>query len=171
MIIEKPDVNIVAVIVNKSFNWYICSKDMWYMDINKLIKSYKDAGWNFDLSFLPEVQHDIYVISKNNLNSYFAAYSGKYEKVSVSQLKEEIVYSQLFNDCIPEEFRLDDELILPDLLIDFDNKLFYSHYWGLTCYECYVPDGWKSYRQNFEKLIPRDEQYWLVKEGKYYVRK
>lgn len=137
---------------------------------NKLIKSYEDAGWNFDFSFLPEVQHNIRVVSKANLKDYLAMYTGEYEKVSVSQLKAEILYSQSVCETMPLEFKLRNEVLLPDLFVDFDSEIFYSNYWGFTRYESYMPDGWQAYRQSFEKLIPENERYWLVKEGKYYVR-
>ena len=34
-LIEKPEINIVGVIANHQFNWYICSNEMWTMDIDK----------------------------------------------------------------------------------------------------------------------------------------
>ena len=39
-LIEKPEINIVGVIANHQFNWYICSNDMWTMDIDKYIQAY-----------------------------------------------------------------------------------------------------------------------------------
>lgn len=43
-LIEKPEINIVVVIANHQFNWYICSNDMWTMDIDKYIQAYQEAG-------------------------------------------------------------------------------------------------------------------------------
>ena len=54
-LIKKPEINIVGVIVNHHFNWYICSSDMWTMDIDKYIQAYKEAGLDLDFSYLPEI--------------------------------------------------------------------------------------------------------------------
>ena len=69
-LINKPEINIVGVIVNHRFNWYVCSNDMWTMDIDKYIQSYKEAGWDLDFSYLPEIQQNLHVVTKRNIESY-----------------------------------------------------------------------------------------------------
>ena len=49
-LIEKPEINIVGVIANHQFNWYICSNEMWTMDIDKYIQVYQEAGLDVDFS-------------------------------------------------------------------------------------------------------------------------
>ena len=49
-LIEKPEINIVGVIANHQFNWYICSNEMWTMDIDKYIQAYQEAGLDVDFS-------------------------------------------------------------------------------------------------------------------------
>ncbi|RGM08067.1 hypothetical protein DXC36_00785 [Streptococcus parasanguinis] len=44
-LIEKPKINIVGVIANHQFNWYICSNDMWTMDIDKYIQATSKHVW------------------------------------------------------------------------------------------------------------------------------
>ena len=70
-LINNPEINIVGVIANHRFNWYVCSNDMWTMDIDKYIQSYKEAGWDLDFSYLPEIQQNLHVVTKSNLETYF----------------------------------------------------------------------------------------------------
>ena len=85
-LINKPEINIVGVIANHRFNWYVCSNDMWTMDIDKYIQSYKEAGWDLDFSYLPEIQQNLYVVTKNNLESYLEMYKDDWLKVTVEEL-------------------------------------------------------------------------------------
>lgn len=163
-LIEKPEINIVGVIANHQFNWYICSNDMWTMDIDKYIQSYKEAGWDLDFSYLPEIQQNLHVITKSNLESYLEMYKDDWLKVTVEELIEMIKRSI---DCedLHSEIIFEGKGLLPDLLIDFDKEEFYSNHLGMKNYERYVPNGWKIFSGKFNHLIPKEEQYWIEKTG------
>ena len=168
-LINKPEMNIVAIIANNQFNWYICSSDMWTMDINKYIQEYKEAGLNFDFSYLPEIQYNLRVITKNNLNRYLEIYEDDCLKVTVEELIL-IIKRSMESDETTSEIILEGEGLLPDLLIDFDKQEFYSNHLGMKNYERYVPKEWKVFLGRFDRLIPKEKQYWIEKDGKINVR-
>ena len=163
-LIEKPEINIVGVIANHQFNWYICSNDMWTMDIDKYIQAYQEAGMNVDFSYLPEIQQNLHVITKSNLESYLEMYKDDWLKVTVEELIEMIKRSI---DCedLHSEIIFEGKGLLPDLLIDFDKEEFYSNHLGMKNYERYVPNGWKVFSGCFDQLIPKEQQYWIEKTG------
>ena len=163
-LIEKPEINIVGVIANHQFNWYICSNDMWTMDIDKYIQAYQEAGLDIDFSYLPEIQQNLHVITKSNLESYLEMYKDDWLKVTVEELIEMIKRSI---DCedLHSEIIFEGKGLLPDLLIDFDKEEFYSNHLGMKNYERYVPNGWKVFSGCFDQLIPKEQQYWIEKTG------
>ena len=164
-LIEKPEINIVGVIANHQFNWYICSNDMWTMDIDKYIQAYQEAGLDVDFFYLPEVQQNLHVITKSNLESYLEMYKDDWLKVTVEELIEMIKRSI---DCedLHSEIIFEGKGLLPDLLIDFDKEEFYSNHLGMKNYERYVPNGWKIFSGKFDHLIPKEEQYWIEETKK-----
>ena len=163
-LIEKPEINIVGVIANHQFNWYICSNEMWTMDIDKYIQAYQEAGLDVNFSYLPEIQQNLHVITKSNLESYLEMYKDDWLKVTVEELIEMIKRSI---DCedLHSEIIFEGKGLLPDLLIDFDKEEFYSNHLGMKNYERYVPNGWKIFSGKFDHLILKEEQYWIEKTG------
>lgn len=113
-LIEKPEVIIVGVIANYQFNWYICSNDMWTMDIDKYIQAYKEAGLDLDFSYLPEIQQNLHVITKSNLENYLELYKDDCLKVTVEELITMIRRSM---ECVDfnSEMILEGKALLPDL--------------------------------------------------------
>ena len=168
-LIEKPEINIVGVIANHQFNWYICSNEMWTMDIDKYIQAYQEAGLDVDFSYLPEIQQNLHVITKSNLESYLEMYKDDWLKVTVEELIEMIKRSI---DCedLHSEIIFEGKGLLPDLLIDFDKEEFYSNHLGMKNYERYVPNGWKIFSGKFDHLIPKEEQYWIEKTSADQLR-
>lgn len=162
-LIEKPEINIVGVIANHQFNWYICSNDMWTMDIDKYIQAYQEAGLNVDFSYLPEIQQNLHVITKSNLESYLEMYKDDWLKVTVEELISMIKRS-MEEENLNSEIILEVKSLLPDLFIDFDKEEFYSNHLGMKNFERYVPNGWKVFSGRFDHLIPKEEQYW-IEEG------
>lgn len=163
-LINKPEINIVGVIVNHQFNWYVCSNDMWTMDIDKYIQSYKEAGWDLDFSYLPEIQQNLHVVTKSNIESYLEMYKDDWLKVTVEELISMIKRS-MEEENLNSEIIFEGKGLLPDLLIDFDKEEFYSNHLGMKNYERYVPNGWKIFSGKFDHLIPKEEQYWIEKTG------
>ena len=163
-LINKPEINIVGVIANHRFNWYVCSNDMWTMDIDKYIQSYKEAGWDLDFSYLPEIQQNLHVVTKSNLGTYLEMYKDDWLKVTVEELIAVIKRSMECED-LNSEIILEEKALLPDLFIDFDKEEFYSNHLGMKEYERYVPNGWKVISGRFDHLIPKKQQYWIEKTG------
>ena len=161
-LINKPEINIVGVIANHRFNWYVCSNDMWTMDIDKYIQAYKEAGWDLDFSYLPEIQQNLHVVTKSNLESYLEMYKDDWLKVTVEELIS-MIKRTMEEDNLNSEIILEGKALLPDLFIDFDKEEFYSNHLGMKNYERYVPNGWKVFSGCFDHLIPKEEQYWIEK--------
>ena len=164
-LIEKPEINIVGVIANHQFNWYICSNEMWTMDIDKYIQAYQEAGLDVDFSYLPEIQQNLHVITKSNLESYLEMYKDDWLKVTVEELISMIKRS-MEEENLNSEIILEGKALLPDLFIDFDKEEFYSNHLGMKNYERYVPNGWKFFSGRFDHLIPKEEQYWIEETKK-----
>lgn len=164
-LINKPEINIVGVIVNHQFNWYICSNDMWTMDIDKYIQSYKEAGWDLDFSYSPEIQQNLHVVTKSNLETYLEMYKDDFLKVTVEELISMIKCS-MEEENLNSEIILEGKALLPDLFIDFDKEEFYSNHLGMKNYERYVPNGWKVFLGRFDHLIPKEDQYWVEETKK-----
>ena len=164
-LINKPEINIVGVIVNHQFNWYVCSNDMWTMDIDKYIQSYKEAGWDLDFSYLPEIQQNLHVVTKSNIESYLEMYKDDWLKVTVEELISMIKRS-MEEENLNSEIILEVKSLLPDLFIDFDKEEFYSNHLGMKNFERYVPNGWKVFSGRFDHLIPKEEQYWIEETKK-----
>ena len=122
-LIEKPEINIVGVIANHQFNWYICSNEMWTMDIDKYIQAYQEAGLDVDFSYLPEIQQNLHVITKSNLESYLEMYKDDWLKVTVEELISMIKRS-MEEENLNSEIILEGKALLPDLFIDFDKEEF-----------------------------------------------
>ncbi|HBN0003887.1 TPA: hypothetical protein L1M52_004964, partial [Enterobacter hormaechei subsp. xiangfangensis] len=53
--------------------------------------------------------------------------------------------------------------LMPDSLIDFDNKRLYSEYVESMHYQKYVPDGWQGELVDFcgNGSLPQDEMFWI----------
>ena len=164
-LINKPEINIVGVIVNHQFNWYVCSNDMWTMDIDKYIQSYKEASWDLDFSYLPEIQQNLHVVTKSNIESYLEMYKDDWLKVTVEELISMIKRS-MEEENLNSEIILEVKSLLPDLFIDFDKEEFYSNHLGMKNFERYVPNGWKVFSGRFDHLIPKEEQYWIEETKK-----
>ena len=164
-LINKPEINIVGVIVNHQFNWYVCSNDMWTMDIDKYIQSYKEASWDLDFSYLPEIQQNLHVVTKSNIESYLEMYKDDWLKVTVEELISMIKRS-MEEENLNSEIILEGKALLPDLFIDFDKEEFYSNHLGMKNFERYVPNGWKVFSGRFDHLIPKEEQYWIEETKK-----
>lgn len=50
---------------------------------------------------------------------------------------------------------------IPPILVDFDNKRFYSMFPELASFEDYIPEGWVGEYVDFTNLIQDEEKYWL----------
>lgn len=58
----------------------------------------------------------------------------------------------------------------PSILIDFDNRIFTSHYAEPESFEAYVPDGWEGKYHDFEMDIPKMQRYWIDENGRSLIR-
>lgn len=118
---------------------------------------------------LPEIQQNLHVITKSNLENYLELYKDDCLKVTVEELITMIRRSM---ECVDfnSEMILEGKALLPDLLIDFDKEEFYSNHLGMKNYERYVPNEWTVCSGRFDHLIPEEKRYWIEKNGKINIR-
>ena len=122
-----------------------------------------------DFSYLPEIQQNLHVITKSNLENYLELYKDDCLKVTVEELITMIRRSM---ECVDfnSEMILEGKALLLDLLIDFDKEEFYSNHLGMKNYERYVPNEWTVCSGRFDHLIPEEKRYWIEKNGKINIR-
>ncbi|TRW21019.1 hypothetical protein FL857_12285 [Criibacterium bergeronii] len=141
---------IVGVIWNKIFKWYVTEKDLWFLDYNKLDKGYLEKGYDIEDIVDDNERRGIEVLDKNTVDIFLDRIS-KY-------LTTEYELNNLFNKISEFDDCLD---FIPSILVDFDNKRFYSMFPELASFEDYIPEGWVGEYVDFTNLIQDEEKYWL----------
>ena len=145
---------IVAVIYNNEFRWYVTDKELWFLDYNTLDNAYKNLGVSIEDNDETEERNGIKVLDNENVEVFLQRIN-KYNTT-----KEELNYLLLEN--IKSKHAGEDLLdFSPVLLINFDDKILYSMFPEPASYEEYVPKDWNGKYEDFTKLIPKSEKYWI----------
>ncbi len=158
----KEDQIIVGTMFKKKFQWYVTDKTIWRLDYRRYYDSldlkYKRQGRPLH-EFVREIgsfgefltsRFRIPVVDKSTAKQFF-------EHIMLSAADSaELAY--LFMRAETDEAR---QKLLPLLYVDFDSSALYSLLPAEDRIEAFVPDGWRGSRQNFEKLIPLKERYWV----------
>ena len=145
---------IVAVIYNNEFKWYVTDKELWFLDYSKLDSEYKNLGISIENNNEPEERSGVKVLDNENVDIFLQRIN-KYIAT-----KDDLNYLLLKN--IESKSEGGDLLDLtPALLINFDNKTLYSMFPEPASYEEYVPKGWSGEYEDFTKIIPKSEKYWI----------
>ncbi|MCY9019498.1 hypothetical protein MOF32_13555 [Priestia megaterium] len=144
---------IIGVIFNQQFQWYITTKELWYLDYNKLDQAFENGDdLSTDLSSEPE-REGITVLDEKNAEAFLKRVeSFKVDKSYLLSLFEERILNDVDDD------RLD---FSPSLLVDFDDKKLYSMFPEPASFEEYVPDNWDGWYEDFTNLVPEKEKYWI----------
>lgn len=152
---KQIDVNeqiIVFVIYNGIKNWYICDKEIWFLDEQKRIDLYQNLGYEIKDEYVDERRKNLLVLDTNNVD------------VFLDRIKNDIVLSTELREALSEFQDKEQETwvynYMPSLYIDFDKKELLSIYSEPASYEDYVPNGWKSDFKDFIELIPENYCYW-----------
>jgi hypothetical protein len=145
---------IVGVIYDKVFRWYVTEKELWFLDYNKLEKAYLEKGF--------EIKDYIDDNDRNGVEVLDEHTAGRF----LEQIKHFLTTKEELKDLLMNkvETMCDSDDLLdfsPTLLVDFDNKSFYSIFPEPASFEEYVPDGWTGKYLDFTNLIQDKEKYWL----------
>ena len=152
---KKIDVNeeiIVFVIYNKIKNWYICDKEIWFLDEKKRTALYCNLGYDIKEEYIDEKRKNLLVLDTNNANIF------------LDRIKDDMIQSSELRKICLEAQNKEKETwkynYMPSLYVDFDRKELFSIYSEPASYEDYVPPGWKSDFKSFVDLIPKEYCYW-----------
>ena len=163
-LIEKPEINIVKLLQIISLTGiFVQTKCGQWISIN-IFRHTRKQVWMLISPYLPEIQQNLHVITKSNLESYLEMYKDDWLKVTVEELISMIKRSMEEREL---EFRdySEGKPLLPDLFIDFDKEEFYSNHLGMkTTKDMCQTDG--SFSGRFDHLIPKEEQYWIEETKK-----
>ena len=140
---------IVGVIYKDSFKWYITDKELWFLDLRKLIRAYEAKGLKIPNKEDFSERYDIDILNKENA-SIFLEFIEDYQ-VSTYELNNLLIEKQY--DNIAE--------IVPSLFVDFDREILKSNYPEPASYEYFVPDEWMGKYEGFMNQIPLEERYWM----------
>lgn len=133
-------------------NWYICDKEIWFLNEQKRIDLYHNLGYEIKEQYIDQRRKGLLVLDTNNANVFLDRI--KNDIVSSLELREAL---SEFQDKEQETYRYN---YMPSLYVDFDKKELLSIYSEPASYEDYVPLGWKSDFKDFIELIPEKYCYW-----------
>lgn len=151
MIEPKYDTNIIVGIkLENNVEWYILDKYMCFMDGNGLAFSGE----------VREIRRKFPIISEKNIIPFL-------KQIEQYKMNMDIIRLQILEALKTNE---DLEDYYPVILMDFDEKIFFSQYPEPVDYEYYLPENWKEEYTNFRKYITEEKQYWKYK-GKDLFKK
>lgn len=145
---------IVGIVYNNEFRWYVTEKDLWFLDYNKLEKAYLDKGFEIEDYIDDNERNGVKVLDEHTADRF------------LEQIKDYIATKDELKDLLMNKVETmgdaDDLLdFSPSILIDFDNKSFYSMFPEPASFEEYVPVGWIGKYLDFTNLVHDKEKYWL----------
>lgn len=145
------DTNIVVGIkLENNIEWYILDKYMCFMDGNNIEFSGE----------VQEIRKKIPMFSEKNVAPFLKQIE-KY-KMNMDIMRLHILEALKTNKDLEDYF--------PIILMDFDQKIFFSQYPEPIDFEYYLPENWKEEYTNFRKYIPEEKQYWKYKGKDLFKR-
>lgn len=151
--------NIIALVkYKKSYRWFVTDKEIWFLDMKKLISSYQNKGFEIpDTNDFSE-RFGIGIVNEDTVEEFLQIIN-EFE-VSNEELSQFLIqksYSHISD-------------MFPSLYIDFDNKKLISYYPEPASYEQYVPNGWLGKYEQFIEDVPQDYCYWIVNGENLFLK-
>ena len=158
MNINKDDDLLVIVKKEGIYYWFVSFKEMWILDRIKWIEGFVKSGVEINLQDVHKERYDIPVVNEENAQIFIDGLI----KDGYSFDKDDIA-DEFFSRLSQKTTWWDIYDLMPDLLIDFDNKRLYSEYVESMHYQKYVPDGWQGELVDFcgNGTLPQDEMFWI----------
>lgn len=141
---------IVLTKYKKSYRWFVTEKDIWFLDMKKLISAYIDNGFEIHNPNDFSDRYNISIVNEDTAEEFLYRIS-EFE-TNNEELRKSLL--QRTNDYISD--------MTPSLYVDFDEKKLISYYPEPASYEVYVPDNWVGTYEEFTEQIPRNYRYWIV---------
>ena len=149
---------IVGVKYGNAFKWYISDKELWYLDLRKLIKAFENKGFQIPNADDFSDRFNIDIVNEHNAKE-FLTHMKKFI-VETKELKDWIINKKY--ECISD--------MAPSIFIDFNDRILISEFPEPASFEEYVPDGWEGKYETFIDRIPEDHRYWLIEKINYFRR-
>lgn len=150
---------ICFVIHNGTYCWYVADKDLWILDSNHLIESWKKVGYTLLPEWTPEERRSTMVLDSHNVDVFLKQI--EYARYSTDELRELLFKER--EETLQKGYWYYD--LYPSLLIDFDKKVLYNGNPEITAYEDFVPRGWRGFYEDFTNKVPLAYRYWLDDSG------
>lgn len=141
---------IVLVKINETYKWFITDKDVWFLDLKKLISTYLEKGFEIPNPEDFSDRFNIAIVNENTAEEFLQRIS-RFE-VKIEELKEMLVQKTYHH--ISDMY--------PSLYVDFDMKELISYYPEPASYEQYVPSGWEGKYEELTEHIPISCAYWII---------
>ncbi|BFT72348.1 hypothetical protein [Paenibacillus sp. P36] len=142
---------IVLVKYKSSFKWFVTDKELWFLDLRKLIASYLERGLTIHNPEDFSDRFDIAIVNEDNAGIF------------LNNIRElEVTKDELQNLLEEGTFNHISDL-LPSLYVDFDAKKLTSYFPEPASYEFFIPNGWKGKYNNFLGDIPEHYRYLIIK--------
>lgn len=149
---NKPkyaEIIIVLVKYKKSFRWFVADKEIWFLDLKKLISSYLEKGFEIPNPDDFSDRFNIAVVNEGTAGDFLQKINEFNTRTEeLRKMLEQRTYSHISD-------------MLPSLYVDFDDKELVSCYPEPASYELYVPDGWLGRYAQFTGVVPVDYRYWI----------
>lgn len=113
---KYPETIIVLLKYKKSYRWFVTDKEIWFLDLKKLISSYLEKGFEIHNPDDFSDRFDIAVVNEDTVKEFLQKISNF--EVSNEELRKILLqrtYSHIFD-------------MLPSLYVDFDDKELISYY-------------------------------------------
>ena len=144
---------IVLVQYRNSYQWFVTDKDIWFLDLRKLINAYMENGFHIPYPNDFSERFNIPVVDEDTAKEFF------------ENIRDQEVKVEEFQNMLEHDIDIDVSDMYPALYVNFDQKVFISCYPEPASYELYIPDGWNGHYQDFIKDVPEKYRYWMI-EGK-----
>lgn len=155
---KYAEIIIVLVKYKGTYRWFSSDKEIWFLDLPKLVVSYLRAG--FDIRNRDDFsdRFHIEVVNENTVENFLNQINDL--EVTTEDLKailEQQTYAQISD-------------MFPSLYLDFDGKKLVSCYPEPASYEEYVPDGWLGRYEEFLEDVPEGCRYWVIRGENFFYK-
>lgn len=151
--------NIIVFVKYKTlYNWYITDKELWFLDLRKLIEAYEKIGYKIPNPNDFSERFNIDIVNRQSASDFL-------KNIGEFQVSTECLNKILIN----KEYKHISEMF-PSLYVNFDEQELISYFPELASYENFVPDDWNGKYEDFTNYIPREFKYWIIDEENIFKR-
>lgn len=144
----------VGTLYQNQFSWFLSEYDYWFMDLSDVCEEDDDHITDYRLG--------IVTVDENSAELFL-------KKMKAFGWLTEDIRARLFGIKDAEKWG-DISEWCPSLLVDFDNKAFYSIFPEPTPFELSAPSHWHRSYEDFLERVPLEHRYWISDGDDYFKR-